>query len=174
MVCASVIAVIYLCLTLRVSTIIQKFVCEIFKFFSGYVGHGTSNRCWILSDLVLGSGNWVIVYTLCYSLGCAKTELVSTGIKLRVWYWTEISLRCRCRRMVQSYSPACVNEGTLVPHRKMWLNLCFLRPTRVKNANSKSIGSAIFARLTAVSLRMPGHVLSSNNCPFAWRIWATI
>jgi len=35
-----------------------------------------------------------------------------------------------------------------------WLirwNLCFLQPTRVHNLNGKSIGSAIFAELTAVS-----------------------
>jgi len=76
---------ICLCLGLHVSMIIQTFLSvNFFIFFSGCVGHGTSSRRWILSDLVLGSGNWVIRYTLCYSLGCAKTELVSTGIKLRV------------------------------------------------------------------------------------------
>jgi len=52
------------------------------------------------------------------------------------------------------------------------LNLCFLWPTRFHNPNGKSIGSVIFAQLTAVSSSMPGHVLSSNNCPFARRIWA--
>jgi len=31
------------------------------------------------------------------------------------------------------------------------LNLCILRPTRVDNANGKSIGSAVFAHLTAES-----------------------
>jgi len=29
------------------------------------------------------------------------------------------------------------------------LNLCFLQPTQVHNSNGKSIGSAIFAQLTA-------------------------
>jgi len=51
------------------------------------------------------------------------------------------------------------------------LNLCFLRPTRVHNPNGKSIGSAIFAQLTAKCRR--GEIfLSHNNCPFACRIRA--
>ena len=53
------------------------------------------------------------------------------------------------------------------------LNLCFLRPTRVHNPNGKLIGSAIFVTANGiVSSGMPGHVLSPNNCLFAWRIWA--
>jgi len=31
-------------------------------------------------------------------------------------------------------------------HRRIWLNLCFLWPTRVHNPNVKSIGSAVFAQ----------------------------
>ena len=51
---------------------------------------------------------------------------------------------------VQSCSPGCANmpshEGATWRIR---LNLCFLRPSRVHNPNRKSIGSAIFAQLTA-------------------------
>jgi len=32
---------------------------------------------------------------------------------------------------------------------RIWLNLCILRPTRVHNRNARSIGSAVFARMTA-------------------------
>jgi len=35
----------------------------------------------------------------------------------------------------------------------------------------KSVGSAIFAQLQQSVIRMPGHVLSANNCSFAWGIW---
>jgi len=45
---------------------------------------------------------------------------------------------------VQSYSPG----GANVPQ----CNTCFLGPTRVHNLNGISIGSAIFAKLTAESL----------------------
>jgi len=41
--------------------------------------------------------------------------------------------------------------GHIVATWWMWLNLCFLGPTWVHNPNSKSIGSAIFAQLTAES-----------------------
>ena len=47
-------------------------------------------------------------------------------------------------------------------------NTCFLGPTRVRNPNSVSIGSAIFAQLTAVLYGMPWHDLSPKNCPLAW------
>ena len=40
------------------------------------------------------------------------------------------------------------------------LNTCFLGLTRVHNPNGISIGSAIFAQLTAMSSGMPG------ACPF--------
>ena len=43
-------------------------------------------------------------------------------------------------------------EGTLAP-RGEYGNLCFLGPTRVHNPNDKSIGSAVFAQLTAECLR---------------------
>ena len=52
------------------------------------------------------------------------------------------------------------------------LNSCFLWRTAVHNPNGKSVGLAIFAQLTAVSLGMPGHVLSSSNSPFAYGISA--
>jgi len=39
-------------------------------------------------------------------------------------------------------------------------------PTPVHNPNGISIGSAIFAQMTAVSLGMPWHVLSPKNCTF--------
>jgi len=55
--------------------------------------------------------------------------------------------------MVQSYSPGGGNvsshEGTLVPPAEY--NLCILWPTLVHNPNGKSIGSAVFAQLTAES-----------------------
>ena len=53
--------------------------------------------------------------------------------------------------------------------RAYWRHLVN-RLTGVHNPNSKSIGSAIFAQLTAVSSSMSGHVLFPNNCPFARRI----
>jgi len=44
--------------------------------------------------------------------------------------------------------------GKLAPlFWRIWLNLCFLRPTRVHNPNGKSIGSAVFAGLTSVTDR---------------------
>jgi len=49
------------------------------------------------------------------------------------------------------------------------LNLCFLRPTRVHNSNRKSIGSTIFAQLTADTLQW---VPRTPNCPFPWCIWS--
>ena len=58
------------------------------------------------------------------------------------------------------------------PTWQIRLNLCFLQPARVHNPNGKSIGSAIFAQLTAVSSGMPVHVLSPNNFPFSWGICA--
>jgi len=62
----------------------------------------------------------------------------------------------------------CAHEGTLVqPGKYNWTCASFgLRC-------SKSIGSAIFAQHTAVSLGMPRHVLSPNNCLFACRISAS-
>ena len=52
-------------------------------------------------------------------------------------------------------------------HWRIRLNLCILRPTRVHNPNGKSIGSAVFARLTAESAytlqRAP---LSTRIAPF--------
>jgi len=35
---------------------------------------------------------------------------------------------------------------------RIWLNLCFLRPTRVHNPNGKSMSLAVSAQLTAESL----------------------
>jgi len=52
---------------------------------------------------------------------------------------------------------------------RIQLDLCFLRPTRVHNPNGKSIGSTTFCTAHGrVSSVVPGHVLSPNNCPFAW------
>jgi len=47
--------------------------------------------------------------------------------------WRECAFRC----------------GQIGETWRIWLNLCFLRPTRVHKPNSRSIGSAIFAQLTA-------------------------
>jgi len=44
--------------------------------------------------------------------------------------------------------------------------------TRVHKPNGKLIGSAIIAQLTASVVGHAGHVLSPNNCLFAWKIWA--
>jgi len=47
-------------------------------------------------------------------------------------------------------------------------NTCFLGRTQVHNPNGISVGSAIFAQLTAhsrVSSGMPGHVFSPKTCP---------
>jgi len=44
-------------------------------------------------------------------------------------------------------------------------NACFLVPTRVHNPNGISIGLAIFAQLTAVSLGMHVHILSPKKLP---------
>ena len=54
------------------------------------------------------------------------------------------------------------------------LNLCFFQPTSVHNPKSKSIGSALFAELTAqCHWACPG-ILSPNNCLFAWEIWVLL
>jgi len=46
------------------------------------------------------------------------------------------------------------------------LNLCFLRPTRVHNPNSKSIGSAASAQLTAESLTLQWVTRSPKIAPY--------
>ena len=53
---------------------------------------------------------------------------------------------------------------------RIWLNLCFLWPTHVHNPNSISIGSAVFAQMTAQCpylLQWDAPSLS-QNCPFPW------
>jgi len=50
-------------------------------------------------------------------------------------------------------------------------NTCFIWPTQVYNRNNTSIGSAIFAQLTAVLSGMPGHVLSQKIAPSLGTIW---
>jgi len=46
----------------------------------------------------------------------------------------------------------CIHMGGYIGATwRIWLNLCFLRPTRVHNPNCKSIGSAVSAQLTAES-----------------------
>jgi len=70
---------------------------------------------------------------------------------------------------IRHVAPVCPSMRT---HWRHLANLCFLRPTRVHNPNGKSIGSAVFAQLTAESLYtsqwMP---LSPKNCPLPWGIW---
>jgi len=74
---------------------------------------------------------------------------------------------------------ACI-RGHIGATWRIRLNFCFLRPTRVHNSNGKSIGSAIFAQLTADTLqwvlrhpKLPipmGHLESgrpSNTIPLA-------
>jgi len=52
------------------------------------------------------------------------------------------------------------------------LNLCVLRPTRVHNPNGKSIGSAVFAQLTAESRRVHWRSLANTIelLPLAHRV----
>jgi len=71
---------------------------------------------------------------------------------------------------IRQVAPMCHIDATW----RIRLNLCFLRRTQVHNPNGKSIGSAIFAQLTAVSSGMLGYVFSPNNCRFACGIWAHI
>jgi len=48
-------------------------------------------------------------------------------------------------------------------------NTYFFQPTRVHNQNDISIGTAFFCiARDRVSSRMPGHLLSNENWPFAW------
>jgi len=49
--------------------------------------------------------------------------------------------------------------------------LCFFRTTRVHNPNGKSVFSHSCTARGGLLSGMPGHVLSLNNCPFAWSIW---
>jgi len=53
------------------------------------------------------------------------------------------------------------------------LNICFPGPIQVQIANGISIGSAVFAQLTAVSpYTLQWTTLSPpQNCPFPWGIW---
>ena len=51
---------------------------------------------------------------------------------------------------------------------RIWLNLCFLWPTRVHNPNGKLISSAICTAHGKVWSGMPRHVLLLSNCPFPW------
>jgi len=65
---------------------------------------------------------------------------------------------------VQSYSPG----GANVPP----CYTCFLRLIRVHNPNGISIGSVIFAQLTADSpYTLQRAPLSIKDCPFPWGIW---
>jgi len=59
---------------------------------------------------------------------------------------------------------------------RIWLNLCFIRPTRIYNPNGISIGSAVFAQMTAeVSLYFTmGRPFPPQNCLFPWGIWTLI
>ena len=64
----------------------------------------------------------------------------------------------------QSYSPGCAE---CTPS-----NTCFPGPTRVHILNGISIGSAVFAELTAEdSYTLQWAALSAQNCPFTWGIW---
>jgi len=47
-------------------------------------------------------------------------------------------------------------------HLAILLNLCFLRPTRVHNANGKLIGSAVFAQLMAECHRVQWRQLTNT------------
>jgi len=54
--------------------------------------------------------------------------------------------------MVQSYlpgSPVCPSMRAHWHHLANTIELCFLRPSRIHNSNNKSIGSAVFAQITA-------------------------
>ena len=60
--------------------------------------------------------------------------------------------------MVQSYllggAKCAFPYGHIGATWRIWLNLCFLRTTRVHNPNGKSIGSAVFAQLTVERCRV--------------------
>jgi len=88
---------------------------------------------------------------------CGLITIITSGQS----YWEK---RPHHRRTwtVQSYSPGCAN-ATL-------FNSCFLGPTRVHTSNGISIGSAVFAQLTAESPITMGRPFSPHNCSFAWGI----
>jgi len=99
------------------------------------------------------------------------TSHVSTE-SYRVFVLVQSRRQNRHRRTVQSYSLGGAMCPPVWAHwrytRWIWLNSCFLWPTRVDNPNGKSMGSAISAQLTAESpytLGLQWATLSSKLAP---------
>jgi len=88
----------------------------------------------------------------------------------------DIRPHCRRRQTVQSYLPGGTNlhshEGMLVPPGKYdWICASFRPPESTSQMANRSV-QPFFTAHGQVSSGMPGHVLSPNNWPFTWGIWA--
>jgi len=69
-----------------------------------------------------------------------------------IWYKTALQSQMDGSVVFARWRQRALSSGHIGATWQIWLNLCFLRPTRVHNPNSKSIGSAIFAQLMADTL----------------------
>jgi len=118
------------------------------------------------------NGVWLLVIILCYrtyanssdegrnwSMSAEVTTNEKSGQEPPQTDGSVVFARCR------QYAFPCGNIGCTW---RIWLNLCFLRPTRVHNPNSKPTGSAVSAQLTAnVPILYNGRPFP-QNCPFSW------
>jgi len=95
-----------------------------------------------------------------------------------VWYQTsgQSNLTSGCIAAADGHF-SCISQlgafpwGHIGATLQIRLNLCLLQPTRVHNINSISIGSAIFAQMTAECPYTIGRPFPPQNCPFPWGIW---